>query len=225
MARKIFVSYKYSDASVRPIQNIPDTRVRHYVDLLQAHLDANDYINKGEEDGESLAGFKEETIASKLRDKIYDSSITLVLISPNMKNTFEKEDDQWIPWEVSYSIREKTREGRTSNTNAMLAVVIPDKVGSYDYFIQQNPCIHCNSITWQTQTLFGILGKNMFNRKEKKLSKCVNQFCSRILHTGDDHSYIHPVKWDDFINNINTYIDVAVARNESIDDYEVVKVV
>ncbi len=225
MSRKIFVSYKYGDASVRPLPNTYDTRVRHYVDLLQACLDANDHINKGEDDGEDMSGFKDETIASNLRDKIYDSSITLVLISKNMKDIYASEEDQWIPWEISYSLRDKTREDRTSTTNAVLAVVIPDENNSYEYFIQNSNCPYCNTITWRTDKLFGILGKNMFNRKQPKKMRCTSGVCSREPHTGNDHSYIHPVKWDDFISNINAYIGIATGMNENINDYNIVQTV
>ena len=225
MARKIFVSYKYGDSSVQHIprygENDPTT-ARHYVDVLQAHLEANDHINKGEKDDESLDGFKDEWIASKLRDKIYDSSITLVMISKNMKG-LEPEEDQWIPWEVEYSLREKTREDRTSKTNAMLAVVIPDEYGSYEYFVQPIGCAHCGSIRWKQDTLFKVLGSNMFNRKQPKMTVCPNGICG-VLHTGDDHSYIHPVRWDHFMSNINYYLDHAIRINQNINDYKLVKI-
>jgi hypothetical protein len=227
MPRKIFVTYKYGDTSVRPLQNAfgatYPTSVRNYVDLLQAHLDANDHINKGEQDGQNLSQFKDETIASSLRDKIFDSSVTVVLLSKNMKNPNQREEDQWIPWEISYSLRDKTREGRTSGCNAHLAIVIPDENNSYEYFVQHNPCPHYNSTNWKHEILFNILGKNMFNRKQPQLIRCTDGGCNRFMHTDTAHSYIHPAKWDDFIANINGHIDFATQINENINDYNIVK--
>lgn len=225
MARKIFVSYKYSDPSVKSIYRYGDsdpTTVRHYVDLLQTHIETNDHINKGEDDGEDMSGFKDETIASNLRDKIYDSSITVILISKNMKDTSIPEEDQWIPWEIAYSLKEKTREDKTSRTNAMLAVVIPDENGSYEYFVQPIGCVYCGGINWKQDLLFNILGRNMFNRKQPKTIICPTGVCG-ALHTGNDHSYIHPVKWDNFISDINTYISVATEINKNIDAYNLKK--
>ena len=222
MARKIFVSYKYGDSSVLhiPRQGEYDaTTARHYVDVLQAHIDANDHINKGEDDGEDMSGFKDETIESKLRDKIFDSTITVVLISKNMKDPNLSEDEQWIPWEISYSLKEMTRNDRTSATNAVLAIVVPDETGSYSYIVNHYPCV----TSWNTVSLFKILGENMFNRNEKNLNRCAS--CNGHHHTGQDHSYIHPVKWGDFITNVNGYFDHVVELSGSLDDFEIAKTV
>ena len=227
MARKIFISYKYSDSNVAPLPTVAGllgiTTARHYVDTLQAHLDVHDHINKGENDGESLAGFKNEYIESKLREKIWDSSITIVLISPNMRAPLSREDDQWIPWEISYSLKEITRNGRTSGTNAMLAVVLPDKAGSYQYFIRENTCATCQSRTLMTDSLFEILRKNMFNKKTPNLSACNYHGLSSRPHLGDDHSYIYPVKWSDFIGNINWHLDAAARIQNDLQEYDIVK--
>lgn len=228
MARKVFISYKYGDALV---QALPlgvfggTTTARHYVDVLQAHLDANDHINKGENDGEDLSTFKEETIESRLRAKIHDSTVTVVLISKGMKDPFLTEDDQWIPWEVSYSLKEHTRDGRTSSTNAIVAVVLPDEAGSYSYFIQENTCSNCNSRTLNTDFLFGILRENMFNRRQPKRSGCASHYSGSEPHIGNDHSYVYPVKWSDFVGDMNSHLDIALHLNANIDDFNLAKVI
>lgn len=83
-----------------------------------------------------MSVLEDTTIQSILGDKIYDSTITLVLISPNMKDPNLPETEQWIPWEISYSLREQSRNGRTSKTNAVMAIVLPDANGRYDYYIE-----------------------------------------------------------------------------------------
>lgn len=226
MGRKIFVSYKYNDSSVEHIPRFLDstpTTARHYVDVLQTHLDAEDHINKGEDDGEDLTGLSDEYIESLLSERMFDSSITIVLISKNMKETGRNEKEQWIPWEISYSLREKTRGDKTSSTNAMLAVVLPDENGSYEYFVQPLNCQNCYGITWKKDTLFAILGNNMFNRKNPNTIVCNTGHGT--LHNGNDHSYIHPVRWKEFMLNINWYLDFVTQINKSINDYEVVKVI
>ena len=230
MPRNIFVSYKYSDADVRPFRSasnglisifpVAPTTARDYVDDLAKRLDANDHIYKGENDNESLAGFKDETIESKLRAKIFDTSITIVLISKNMKDPSLSEDDQWISWEISYSLKEMTKGDRTSKTNGMIAVVLPDQNGSYEYFVKKL-CQNCAS--WQNDSTFKILGKNIFNRKQPKTIVCGNHPNSGAVHTGYDHSYIYPVTWDAFIADVNGHINLAAGISENINDYEIIK--
>ena len=203
MARKIFVSYKYNDA-------------RSYVDKLEETLN-EDHIYKGESDDEDLSYLAEDTIKEKLKNRIYDSSITVVFISENMIDPNTSEKEQWMPWEISYSLKEMTRGDRTSATNAVLAVVIPDRNGWYDYFITHRPCV----TTWHTDRTFKIVGSNMFNRHVSNQQNC--HICYGIHHVGGDHSYIHPVKWKDFISNVNHYIDHAVNIKEKQHEYNITK--
>lgn len=197
MGRKIFISYKYADTDVKHLNHISlfeSTKVRDYVDVLQSYLERDGiHINKGEKDNESLAQFKDETIQTKLSDKIFDSSVTIVLLSPNMKEYRTDESEQWIPWEIAYSLRNKTRANSTSKRNAILLVALPDKNGSYNYADQPN-------------FYFNVI-KN--NRNNLRFS-----YPTKYLMGGCSQSYMLKCNWNEFISNINGWIDAAVEIKE-----------
>ncbi|MBL7881747.1 MAG: TIR domain-containing protein [Chryseobacterium gambrini] len=228
MGRKVFVSYKYADAQVQDLNVYEETfwgrqkvktTVRHYVNELSVILDKEDHIYKGENDGESLAGFSDDHIASKLRDKIYDSSITIVFISKGMKDIWKTEIDQWIPWEISYSLKEYTRAGRTSLSNGILAIVLPDEFGSYSYYLNYDNI--CNCTNYNTPILFQILKDNMFNQKNPDTYICEN---GSTIYRGE-FSYIKTIKWDIFKSNPNHYLDKAIELRDKKHEYNITKTV
>ncbi len=225
---KVFISYKYGDKHVRQngtcnwahwysgIEHGQYLIARDHVTHLMEKV-LTDHTNKAEKDDEDLSHLAEETIQQKLYDRIYDSSITIVLISKEMKEPKE-EKLQWIPREISYSLREQTREDRTSHTNGIIAVALPDENGSYDYAVVDKMCgVRC----WNTLSYFNIIGDNMFNRIEKDRSHCGQ--CVGGHHHGVDHSFIHPVKWDDFVQDHNKYIDIALDLKEKHHEFEITK--
>jgi hypothetical protein len=224
---KIFISYKYADKSVKQntdcnwnhwlsgVEGGSYLTARNYVDHLIEKV-LTDHTSKAEKNDEDLSHLTEEVIQQKLYDRIYDSTITIVLISKNMKEAMN-EKLQWIPQEIAYSLREKTRDDRTSCTNGVLAVVLPDENGVYDHGIK-----HLNCVTEiQTNNFFNIISKNMFNRNEHKRNICT--ICGTHHHYGDDHSYVYPVKWDDFIKTPNVYIDLALDLKNRLDEFKLTK--
>lgn len=227
MGYKIFISYKYADKDVEHIEGEwwVENTVRNYVDKLEEKLrDRSDHIYKGESDGEDLSSLSEETIWSKLKDRIYDSTLTIVMISKNMKNDYVLDKDQWISREISYSLKELSRSDKngnavTSKSNAVLAVVIPDSTGSYSYYTYEKDCCEGKCIYYGTDKLFNILRNNMFNRKNDDGQSCDQG--SKIYH--GDSSYIISVKWADFLFNINKYIDKAYNLQSDIENYEITK--
>ena len=116
-----------------PTTQTPPTWPCDYVAYIDEHV-LSEHMYKGEKQDEDLSYYSEEYIWEHLKDKMYDSTVTVVLISPNMKESGKWQRSQWIPWEISYSIRKTTRGGRTSQRNSIVAVILPDKKGSYDYF-------------------------------------------------------------------------------------------
>lgn len=214
MARKIFASYKYADTDVQELpykyrvqhpqywNSLQTTTVRSYVNKLEDILDRGDHIYKGESDGEDLSYLSESTIKEKLKNRIHDSSVTIVFISPNMKEPFKYDRNQWIPWEISYSLKDIERGGLRSRTNAILAVALPNTYGSYSYCSNYGGSIN-------TSILFNILKNNMNNKKN-------------YLYSGED-SYIKTVKWSTFVSNPSHYIEKAVEIKKNINNYNVVK--
>ena len=132
MGRNVFVSYKYWDDSVYQLYD-NETIVRDYVDIIEDMFSKiGEYYYRGEHDGEDLSDLHYKTVERILSDKIFRTSITIVLISPQMFENIS-EFEQWIPWEISYSLRNKVRYDGNSYMNAILAVVLPDRKGKYGY--------------------------------------------------------------------------------------------
>lgn len=229
MGHKIFISYKYADSDVNHISGewYESNTVRNYVDELESYLkDSSEHIYKGESDGEDLSKLSEETIWSKLKDRIYDSSLTIVMISKGMKELYTLDKDQWIPWEISYSLKEISRKSKngdaiTSKSNAMIAIVVPDKNNSYDYYTYEKKCNGCTGgcRILLTNKLFTIMKNNMFNVKTPNTDDCNDG--STVYH--GDSSYITSVKWSDFISDVDKYINKAYELQEKIEDYDICK--
>jgi hypothetical protein len=227
MANKIFVSYKYRDNNVFPISSgnllldafNSKTTVRDYVNKLESYFDKTDYIYKGESDDEDLSDLSDDQIWEKLKARIFDSTVTIVIISPKMKESHRYDKSQWIPWEISYSLRETARNERTSYSNAILAVVLPDFSNSYEYFIYDNVCSGCSCRTLMADTLFNILKYNMFNQKNKSRINCGK---GNAVYTGES-SYIESIKWMDFVKRPQFYINQSIEIKKNIENYDIVK--
>jgi hypothetical protein len=231
MARKYFVSYKYKDEKVEKLKeffyeevngstqfNYRNTRVRDYVDLLQNKI-GSDHINLAERDGESLEDFLDHEIESELKRRIRQCSVTIVMISKGMKLTNITQKEQWIPWEISYSLRTIPTGGNTKQMNAVLGVVLPDESGTYDWYYTYNP--NCDSTTHHTNLLFKILSSNMFNLWEKETRECNGS----IINISSESSFIKTVKWSDFMfnDNYDSLLDKAIEikDNKGLYDHKI----
>lgn len=192
MAHKTFISYKYSEAQ--------DLRDRIIESLGK---DASYY--KGEtSDSPDLTDTSTENIKKNLKDMMFDTSVTIVIISPNMK------ESKWIDWEIEYCLKNITRKDRTSHTNGVVGVIM--KVdGKYDWFkYSTTNSDNCSVSSYHDFKTFDIINKNRYNQDPKKYScdkcKCVNAL------TG---SYIAFVEEDDFLANPDKYINNAYDKSEN----------
>jgi hypothetical protein len=192
MAHKTFISYKYSEA-----QDLRDKIIE------SLGKDASYY--KGEtSDSPDLTDTSTENIKKNLKDMMFDTSVTIVIISPNMK------ESKWIDWEIEYCLKNITRKDRTSHTNGVVGVIM--KVdGKYDWFkYSTTNSDNCSVSSYHDFKTFDIINKNRYNQDPKKYScdkcKCVNAL------TG---SYIAFVEEDDFLGNPIKYINNAYDKSEN----------
>jgi hypothetical protein len=122
-------------------------------------------------------------------------------------------------------LKEHAREDRISRANGVLAVIIPDENGRYDYYFQPSGCPNCGVVTHRTDQLFEILRNNMFNKQAPLTQSCLSQVHNTTYHVGSDHSFIPQVKWHDFILNPDYYISLAINLRDRISEFNVQKVV
>ena len=200
MARKTFISYKYSEA--RGLRN----------EIITALGENASYYQGETADSPDMTDTSTENIKSKLTDKMYDTSVTIVIISPNMK------DSNWIDWEIEYCLKEISRKGRTSKTNGVVGV-IQEVNGGYDWLIATNEKEDgCLVRIIDQKPLYEIIKNNRVNAIPKKHTcqkcKCISQL---------NGSYIALIDQSDFLNDPDKYIENAFEKSENADSFDLTK--
>lgn len=153
MAHKTFISYKYDEA-----RELRDK-------IINALGDDSQYYTGETSDSPDMTDLETETIKENLKNMIYGTSVTIVIVSPNMKCS------KWIDWEIEYSLKETKRGDKYSSTNGVLGVV-KKHIGGYDWLrpTKINPD-GCSSISTVDSYLYDIINSNRFNQ-EPKIYSC-----------------------------------------------------
>lgn len=198
MAKKTFISYKYSEA-----KDLRD-------DIIEALGDDASYYSGETSDSPDMTDKTTDYIRGKLKDMIYSTSVTIVIISPNMKMS------EWIDWEIEYSLKQIKRGDVASGTNGIIGVVMKYNEG-YSWLRPTKINVDgCSSISTNIDYLYAIITKNRFNQDPKVYScdKCqtVNQL---------QGSYISLINQEEFLSNPNYYIENAYDKSKDINNYEV----
>lgn len=192
MAHKTFISYKYSEA-----QELRD-------EIIKALGDYATYYKGENSDSPDLTDTSTENIKKNLTDMMYDTSVTIVILSPNIKKS------KWIDWEIEYCLKNITRKDRTSHTNGVVGVIM--KVdGGYDWFINHlTNCHGASVINYKNDKLYPIIYKNHFNSNPP-------QWHCEKCETYDwlNGSYIEYIKEETFLSNPQKYIDNAFEKSEN----------
>ncbi|OXL85837.1 hypothetical protein BCV73_24235 [Paenibacillus sp. SSG-1] len=196
MAYKTFISYKYSEAS-------------HLRDRIVDSLGENARYYQGEtSDSPDFSDKTTDYIKEKLKDMIYSTSVSIVIISPNIKKS------KWIDWEIEYSLKQIKRGDRTSGTNGVLGVVMKY---NEDYSWLRQTVINDDghtSIQTNNQYLYDIIINNRFNQ-DPTIYEC--DACQTINSLSG--SYISLINEEDFLEDPNKYIDNAYEKSKQLDNY------
>lgn len=192
MSHKTFISYKYDEA-------------RNLRNAIINSLGEDSVYYQGETSlSPDFTDTSTENIKKKLTDMMYDTSVTIVIISPNMRNS------KWIDWEIEYSLKNITRKGRTSHTNGVVGVIMKCN-GDYSWFKKSSVNGDgCTSSSYIESKIYPIISENRFNQNPKVYScdkcKTVNAL---------NGSYIAFVEEELFLENPQKYIDNAFDKSEN----------
>lgn len=191
MAKKTFISYKYDEA-----QELRDEIIKKLGE------DAKYY--KGEtSDSPDLSDASTERIKEYLKDMIFNTSVTIVIISPRMKYS------QWIDWEIEYALHEYKRGDITSRSNGIVGVIMKVN-GSTDWLKEQGVNIHGTSIVkYRNEYLYPIIYGNRYN-SSPEIKHCSECYTYDFMNG----SYITLADEDSFLANPNYYIDNAFEKSK-----------
>lgn len=200
MAHKTFISYKYSEA----------TGLRDEI-IKKLGSDATYY--QGETSSSpDLSDYKTGTIRQKLADMIYDTTIMVVVVSPNMTLS------SWMEWEIKYALREQSRNGKTSHSDGLVCVISKDS----NLWVSDRYAWAKNyNGGWSGSKFFDILVSNMGNKKTWVESPIPST--NKSLYDSLSSNYLDIVTEDAFLNNPSYYINKAFEKSENVDSYNITK--
>ena len=201
MARKTFISYKHSES-----QDLRD-------DILTSLGEDATYYQGETSDSPNLTDTSTENIKENLKDTMFATSVSIVIISPNMINS------AWIDWEIEYTLKEIKRGDTKSRTNGLLGVVM--KVDeSYDWLISHNKKEDgCTSRYTDKTKLYNIINSNRFNNTTENKYSCSTCKSYNWL-TG---SYMSIIKEDDFLADTSKFIENAYDKSQNLADFDLTK--
>lgn len=202
MAHKTFISYKYSEAR--------DLRDK----IIDALGDDATYYKGETSDSPDLTDTSTDNIKKNLKDMMYDTSVTIVIISPNMKKS------KWINWEIEYCLKQITRKDRTSQINGIVGVIM-EYNGDYSWFktIGTMNDDGCEPVFYEDSKVLDIINNNRFNQNPKEY---ICEECKTVdILNG---SYIAFVEQDEFLKNPTKYINNAYDKSENdAAGYDIIK--
>lgn len=200
MPHKVFVSYKFSDAA--------GTR-----DRIIKSLQGKGSYYKGER-GYVALDYADSTMKQYLGTMIFDSTVTVVVISPNVKVS------KWVEWELRYSMERHTRRDRTSGRNGIVCVIQSQTDYSSPRYSSYGYQGYNENSNWAYNKYQG--GKDL---KKSVLPDLVVKNMKDSFSGNDYYGYLYSdesnidrkdycvvVAESTFLRNPNKYVDIAFNR-------------
>lgn len=200
MAKKTFISYKYDEA--QELRN----------EILEKLGEDAKYYQGETSDSPDLSDASTERIKEYLKDMIFSTSVTIVILSPRMS------ESKWIDWEIEYALHEYKRGDVTSRSNGIVGVIMKVN-GSYDWLKICGTNIHGTpTLKYRNAYLYPIIYGNRYNSSPelKHCSEC-------DTYDFMNGSYITLVDEDNFLNDPNYYIDNAFDKSKQLSNYKLKK--
>lgn len=194
-------------------KNNPDEAILIKDDYEKYYREHATYYKGETSESPDLTDTSTENIKKNLKDMMYDTSVTIVILSPNMK------ESKWIDWEIEYCLKDITRKDRTSHTNGVVAVIM--KVdNSYEWFKKSGTNCHGSStVSYELDKVFDIISQNHFNSNPEQwhCDKCKT-------YDWLNGSYITFVEEETFMDDPEKYINNAYDKSENdASGYDLVK--
>ena len=202
MATKVFISFRFSDG-----KEIKD-------ELFDIFDESTEVINRSEDVDRSQ--MSEDTIQEYLYEKLKDTSVTIVLLTPEAvsyrKNWIGNYDD-WLYDELRYSLEDR----KNNRTNGVVAVYTDD---AKDMILESSShyCSHCQETkSCRTLKFFDNLArKNMLNIKQSYKKNLCND-----LYDDSHDSYISLVSLEEFKQDHTKYIDNAKDKRDRLHEFNI----
>lgn len=127
---------------------------------------------------------------------------------------------RWIDWEIEYSLKAVSRDGRTSRTNGIVGVLMKYD-GGYDWVLSHYRAKDgCRYRVIDESKLYKIIRQNRFNLKEPGY-RCSTCRTVDVL----EGSYISLIEQDAFLADPSRYIENAYQKSQQVDRYNITKII
>ncbi len=195
MAKNVFISFRFSDG-------------KSYKDKLSQLLDMRyDTVDFSEDEDRSR--MSEYTIRDYLYRKLRRSSVTIIIVTPqaiNHKKNWRGDYDDWMYDEIRYSL--ENREG--NKTNGLIAVYTPEAASLLVEKSSSGSTIVHNI-------------DNLFRRNMMNVKQAYKRNPEPDIYDRDYDSYCSLIPWNEFVNDIGHFIDIAVGKRDCQYKYDIKK--